>query len=98
VAGLHRWTTYGETSTRGLFAQRPALSRYHRRQPEFPRHGYLNLAPTSNFSNSKGGLFYPLYYYGSLPVRAYSMPTPVSGQSHRQGHGGSYFNATTANG
>ena len=93
--GLHRWTTYGETSTK-IYS--PSGLRYHDTivdNANFLGTGILTITPTSNFTNSNGGLFYPLYYYGNTPNGvSYANTGPVN--PNGKVTGGSYFNATTA--
>jgi hypothetical protein len=93
--GTHRWTTYGETSTR-IYA--PSSLRYHDTvvdNPNFLGTGILSLTPTSNFSANNGGLFFPLYYYGKTPGGGveYANTGPVNPNGKTTV--GSYFNTTT---
>jgi hypothetical protein len=63
--GAHRLSSYAEMSRR---ISAPSGLRYHDTivdNPNFLGAAILNPLPTSNFSNSNGGLFYPIYYLGN---------------------------------
>ena len=92
--GLHRWTAYGETSTK---ISAPSGLRYHDSVTENPNFvaGLLTLSPTSNFTANNAGLFYPLYYMGKTPGGGveYANSGPI--ETRGKNSVGSYFNATT---
>ncbi len=94
--GLHKWSAYGETSTK-IYS--PSGLRYHDTvidNPNFLGAGILAPTPTSNFTANNGGLFFPLYYYGKTPGGGieYANTGPVN-PNGKFTNTGSYFNTTT---